>query len=330
MFTGSEVHRRWIALVGINVLCSIVSSVICAEDAVGDLEIAATVNGEPIYVSEVQRELRTALGERKIADSALPYFQAKALAQLVDRRLIVHWLRAQKHGAAKAEIDLEISRLRKQLRSRDITLQRHLESLQITESEMRGLLEWQISWRKFLSRYMTEENLEKYFNDHRREFDGTRMRVAHILFKLDDDDTEEEQLAIQNAAEIRESILKGEISFEEAAKVHSIAPTSDKGGDIGFIQRNKPMHETFSRVAFELKKDEISQPVVTPFGVHLIRCHAIETGQRRWRDAREQLTTAVTRYLFNWAAEKERSKAEIEFTDVIPHLEPGTGELAEE
>jgi parvulin-like peptidyl-prolyl isomerase len=69
--------------------------------------------------------------------------------------------------------------------------------------------------------------------------------------------------------------------------------------------------------------------VITPFGVHLVRCIKIEPGQRTWQDARDELTTAVTLYLFNWAAEKERSKAEIRFTKALPHFAPGSEELAE-
>jgi parvulin-like peptidyl-prolyl isomerase len=87
------------------------------------------------------------------------------------------------------------------------------------------------------------------------------------------------------------------------------------------------MHESFSRAAFALKEQEVSPPVITPFGVHLIRCAEINPGQRTWQDARQALTAAVTRYLFDWAAEKERSKAEIKFTGTLPHFAPGTEEL---
>ncbi len=291
--------------------------------------IAATVNGDPILVTEVERELKIALGTREIDAAAKPYFQAKTLAQLIDRRLILQWLRALGQGASDDEIDLEVSRLEKQLQSRDITLAAHLTSIQITAPEMRRLLEWQIGWRKFLARYLTDKNLEKYFNDHRRDFDGTRMHVAHILFKVAGDDDASVEQAVQQATEIRESIAAGATSFEEAAKRHSAAPTSAQGGDIGFIERHKPMHEAFSRAAFALNENEVSPPVTTPFGVHLVRCLKIEPGQRTWQDARDELSTAVTLYLFNWAAEKERPKAEIQFTNASPHFAPGSDELVE-
>ena len=169
---------------------------------------------------------------------------------------------------------------------------------------------------------MTDGNLEKYFNDHRREFDGTRMHVAHILFKVEGEDADGEDQALKRATIVHTAITGETISFEDAAKLHSAAPTSVSGGDIGFIERHKPMHETFSRVAFALNEREVSPPIVTPFGVHLVRCIKIEPGQRTWQDARDELTTAVTLYLFKWAAEKERRKAEIRFTTARPHFAP--------
>ena len=125
------------------------------------------------------------------------------------------------------------------------------------------------------------------------------------------------------------SIVTGATSFEEAARRHSAAPTSASGGDIGFIERHKPMHEAFSRAAFALNENEVSPPTITPFGVHLVRCIEIEPGQRTWQDARDELTSAVTLYLFNWSAEKERPRAEVLYTGALPHFAPGSEELAE-
>ncbi|MDA1051091.1 MAG: peptidylprolyl isomerase [Planctomycetota bacterium] len=328
-FFAPKFSRRWTAAIGVCVGCSIITSIGHGDEPLAEPVIAATVNGDPILVSEVEREMQVALGTREIDAGAKPYFQAKTLAQLIDRRLIIQWLRATDRGASDAEVDLEISRLEKQLQSRDITLADHLASRRITAPEMRRLLEWQIGWRKVLARYLTDQNLEKYFSDHRRDFDGTRMRVAHILFKVEGDNPSGVEQAVQRATKIRESIAAGTSSFEEAARSHSTAPTSGKGGDIGFIERHQPMHEAFSRAAFALNANEVSPPVVTPFGVHLVRCLEIEPGQRTWQDARDELTTAVTLYLFNWAAEKERPNAEIRFTKALPHFAPGSEELAE-
>ena len=89
------------------------------------------------------------------------------------------------------------------------------------------------------------------------------------------------------------------------------------------------MPESFSKAAFALLDERPSEPVVTPFGVHLIRRSEIEPGKLRWQDAREELTAAVTLYLFAWAADKQRSQAKLTFTGATPHFQPGTQKLAD-
>jgi hypothetical protein len=51
-------------------------------------------------------------------------------------------------------------------------------------------------------------------------------------------------------------------------------------------------------------------------------------GDRKWQDVRGEVESEVTRYLFDWLAEKERAKSAIEFTGVLPHFLPGTRKLA--
>ncbi|MCE9525651.1 MAG: peptidyl-prolyl cis-trans isomerase, partial [Planctomycetales bacterium] len=101
--------------------------------------------------------------------------------------------------------------------------------------------------------------------------------------------------------------------FADAAKKHSQAPTAKDVGNIGTIRRHEPMPEDFSKAAFALKKGEVSPPVVSPFGVHLIQVQEIIPGRRTWEDCREELRPAVTLYLFRWIAEKQRKEAKISY-----------------
>ncbi len=324
---------RWLVVAALALAWCRNGDLICAtahaDEPRVESPLAATVNGEPILVSEVERELAQALGQREMTADARRFLMAKTLAQLIDRRLIVQWLRTQRRGASAADVDLEFDRLEKLLKTRGVTLTEYLANNHTTELEYRRLLEWQLGWRMFLSRYLTDENLRKYFEDYRREFDGTRLRVAHILWKVPEANPSELAQVLEQAAQVRQAIVSGQLDFEQAARLHSSAPTSGDGGDLGFISRREPMPEPFSRAAFALQLDEVSSPVVTPFGVHLIRCTAIEVGHRTWEDAREELVAAVTRYLFNWAAERQRAQARIEFTDALPHFQPGTEQWSE-
>ena len=71
------------------------------------------------------------------------------------------------------------------------------------------------------------------------------------------------------------------------------------------------MPEAFSQAAFALQAGEISQPVATTFGVHLIQVTEVKPGQRTWQDAAGELKPAMTVYLFRWLADKERMAAQV-------------------
>ncbi len=85
----------------------------------------------------------------------------------------------------------------------------------------------------------------------------TEVKASHILVE-----TEEE------AINLKEEILSG-TAFEDIAAEHSLCPSSANGGDLGFFGRGQMVGE-FEEAAFDLNVGEVSAPVRTNFGWHLI------------------------------------------------------------
>ncbi|MGI8980086.1 MAG: peptidylprolyl isomerase [Pirellulaceae bacterium] len=282
--------------------------------AAGPKHAAATVDNEAIGAAEVAREIALALKGQKLAGEALARLRKHALEQVIDRHLVLRYLQTNKQAASKEDVDFALARLVRQLKAKDTLLAAHLKTIGMTEAELRQELLWKISWAGYVEARTTDENLKKYFDMHRADFDATELKVAHILLTVPAGDDAKLQAALQTAAAIREEITTSKTTFADAAKKHSQAPTAKDGGNIGGIRRHEPMPEEFSRAAFALKKGEVSQPVVTAFGVHLIQVQDIIPGQRTWEDCREELRPAVTLYLFRWIAEKERKGAKITYS----------------
>ena len=86
----------------------------------------------------------------------------------------------------------------------------------------------------------------------------SRVRASHILVK-----TEEE------ANEIKEKIISGKTSFAEAAAMASLCPSGANGGDLGFFTKGQ-MVKPFEDACFSMELNEISNPIQTQFGWHLI------------------------------------------------------------
>jgi parvulin-like peptidyl-prolyl isomerase len=80
----------------------------------------------------------------------------------------------------------------------------------------------------------------------------------------------ERQGIVQRLKELREAIVAKKLDFASAAKQVSQEANAPQGGVIGFIPRKFAVEEAFAQTAFALKPGEISEPVVTDFGVHLI------------------------------------------------------------
>jgi parvulin-like peptidyl-prolyl isomerase len=176
---------------------------------------------------------------------------------VIDRRLVLAYLTKTGQAASKQDVDLALAQFEKDLKSQNLTLPEHLKQVGLSIEEVRRALAWKLSWQRYLQKQVTEANLEKYFVRQRREFDGTKLRVGQILITLPMDAGEGAILAAKARAEsIKQEIAAGKLSFAEAARQHSQAPSGKAGGDIGWIERRRPMPEEFSRIAFALKAGE--------------------------------------------------------------------------
>lgn len=136
-----------------------------------------------------------------------------------------------------------------------------------------------------------DEAIEAEYESRRDEFTTAERRdAAHILLALDKG-AEQAQVdeVMAKANELRAQLEAG-ADFAALAKEHSTDPGSaEMGGSLGLFGRGA-MVKPFEDAAFALAVDEVSEPVRSDFGVHLIKLNAIEAPQGRPLDeVREQL-----------------------------------------
>ncbi|MCH5375006.1 MAG: peptidylprolyl isomerase, partial [Planctomycetes bacterium] len=228
-------------------------------------------------------------------------------------RLVLDYLQSVGEGATQAELDRAVLRLQKVAEQQGDDWTEFVHRSGLDPARLRQQLAWEIGWTRFLEKHVTDENLQRYFEQHRREFDGSQVRVAHLLLRVaSPQDPAAVAATIQRADGIRKQIVDGQLTFADAARQFSEAPTAKDGGAIGMIGRRGPMPEAFSAAAFALDAGQVSDPVVSRFGVHLIQSLEIVPGDKTWRDVRDNLQQAVTRYLFRWAADRQRPRATID------------------
>lgn len=306
------------------------TSAVSAENAQPDRIVVSRVNGQPVYARDVQRELDRVLRGREVDRQARKILQAQTIRQLNDRVLILEYLAAQEIGASRQDVDLRMAQIERHLAREQRTLEEYLDSSGMDQSDLRRAITWKIGWQRYLDRHLADEGLQKYFESNRRQFDGTQMHVAHILFRPESEDDVSYADAINTANTVADEIASGKLDFSQAAQVYSASPSGKGGGDIGLIRRHEPMPEAFSKAAFELEKGQTSGPVVTRFGVHLVHCLDIRPGEQTWDQVGDPLKRSATEYLFGWVADRQRPNAVVEFTGAMPYFKPGTRVLAED
>jgi len=100
---------------------------------------------------------------------------------------------------------------------------------------------------------------------------GEKINPRHILVRLDTS-PEDAMAALEKLRQLREQIVRGEITFAEAAQKYSKdEPTAARGGDLGWFQIDQFQVQAFKNAVAGLNIGEISEPVNTRFGYHLIR-----------------------------------------------------------
>ncbi len=128
---------------------------------------------------------------------------------------------------------------------------------------------------------VTDAEIRDYYEYHLDTFkQPKKVRARHILFKLGEDATEEEKEAVRKKAqEILKKVNQGE-DFAALAEKYSEGPTSSKGGDLGYFSAGQ-MVKPFEDAAMAMKEGEVSEPVRTQFGYHLIKVEDIKEARTK-------------------------------------------------
>lgn len=233
----------------------------------------ATVNGHAI----TQAELDSTLKALRI-ENASPEQRKSILDEIISRDVLAQ--EAIKQGLDKKdEVKANLEAARK-----DILISSLLQD-----------------WSE--KNQITDEDVKKAYDEMLKDQTGKKeFKVSHILVK-------EEEKAKTLLADIKAKKL----SFEEAAKKDSIDPGSGKnGGDLGWANPDMYVPE-FAAAVKSGKKGEISEPVKSQYGYHLVR---IDEDRPLTPPTLEQVKTDLTRSLtqkkmFEFV-ESLRSKAKIE------------------
>lgn len=248
--------------------------------------IAAIVNKSVILSSEVDERFAQAAARFNInpADTAtVAKLRRDVLEQLIENQVIVD--EALKLGIVvtpqevNQAVQREIDAVRDRLGGEE-AFQDALKEERTTEAELRQRYAPDIKEQMLISRTVSREvqsktsvtdaELKKFFEANRDSIgrQPEQLDMAHIMFAYEPDSANVRR-ARARADSLRKAILAG-APFEDVARQSSDDPSGQRGGDLGTFGRGDMVPE-FEEVAFRIKPGELSQPVRTRFGFHIIK-----------------------------------------------------------
>ncbi len=193
----------------------------------------AIVNSKAIYDSDID-EMIAQMGPRGQAYQSAEG-RALILDQLIAQRLFLADAMRNLYEREPAFKE-QLQRVKEQLLTQ-YAISKALDSVTVTDLEAR-----------------------KFFDENRDQFTAQPVvSASHILV-----DSEEK------ANDILSQIRSGAVSFEDAARRHSSCPSARQGGSLGEFTRGQMVPE-FDSAVFSMNVGELSEPIKTQFGWHIIR-----------------------------------------------------------
>lgn len=164
------------------------------------------------------------------------------------------------------EVDKKYDEMKKQYGDQFDTL---LKQQGIKEETLKTGVRAQLAQEKAIEKTITDKELKDNYKPE--------IKASHILVK--DEAT---------AKKVKEELGQGK-SFEELAKQYSEDTGSkEKGGDLGFFGAGKMVKE-FEDAAYKLKKDEVSEPVKSQFGYHIIKVTDIKEPEKSFEQSKADI-----------------------------------------
>jgi parvulin-like peptidyl-prolyl isomerase len=261
----------------------------------GEDKVVAVINGKQIHNSEIERRMVRYKG---IDPSHLPDARNEVLNEILVQAAIAEYLGKQGLQPAEQEVDDAIKSIRESMKkdskASGKTLEDVLTSYGTSLEQVKGELRNTIGLRKHIGQKVNYDVLVEYFNENKDSFSGAEVRASHILIDTRKTKTKKEYAIAYDKIHKLKKELDGGADFAELAKTNSACSSASKGGDLDFFRRKGPGApvEPFAKAAFAMKKGEISEPVQTEFGFHIIKVTDRKEGKQvTFEEVKDQVET---------------------------------------
>ena len=273
--------------------------------------IAAQVGSGVVLVSEVRllsAPVEARMRKADAPESEIREMRAVALERLIEERLIDNIVRRLQLTATDAEVNeaitakaqengLTVEQLRQSIASHGLTFEEY-------RTQIKNLIERQRVLSSIVRARVRVEDVEiealyeqKYANQRNA---GAEVHLRHLLIGVSAEKMRDQRTACRIAAEIREEVVAGKVSFAQAAKLRSDT-NADRSGDLGWVHAEE-LAGWMAPALEGLQAGDVSEVIAMPFGCNLLML----VDRREFQPVSfEQARASIETALFNQRIERE-------------------------
>ena len=244
----------------------------------------AKVNNKQLFETQLETAVKEynktlkdqGINIKSMGQDQLHHVRKFMLQKMVERELLHQEAIKRKIKVSTEEIDQIMGDMEKRYPSRQAFLDDILKDGQTKETYKDRLaydiLVNKIAAKKYEERKkeLSDDEIITFYQNNRQLFTQPEsVKIGHIILTIPEDaDTKEWKKAKDELHKMRSN----KEDFRELAKKHSKCSSSKQGGDLGYYSRGQ-LYPPLEIAAFKLKENEVSQPVESREGVHLIKLY---------------------------------------------------------
>lgn len=285
--TLDNMLRRLISLLGLGSLV-----LVACTRATGPSkdQVIARINGEPVFLAEFQVNYNQLKAQQddilKENPKLVNELKTRALNEVLIMALLKQEATKKQIRIAKEEVEGRLSNWKDSYPPGGF--EEMLRKQSTTEDYLRARMANQILVEKITETLfgtetmVNDEEMQTYYKQHQEEFfRPIRIHANQIVVPT-----------LEEAEKIRQEVLSGQITFESAARKYSLSPDAAKGGDLGFFSKNEKI-SAFNK-AFSLTVGDISAPIQSPYGIHLIKVVEKQPSKKlAFHEAKDDIVKAI-------------------------------------
>ncbi len=272
----------------------------------------AKVNGTEIDREEFVKKytkMTKAFTTRKkdIPEGLAKRYKQSIVKQLVDKELLSQEVKKLNVQVPAADLDKEFADYKKMFRT-DENFERYLKSSDITEAQIKDNISHNLAVNALLDKSgdlkVADAEVKAYYDENKARYEvKEQVRASHILLKVAKDaDKAADAAAKAKADKVYAEAKKKGADFAELAKKNSEGPTAPRGGDLSYFTRGRMVPE-FDKAVFTMDVGQVSAPIRTQFGWHVIKVTDKKEGKQR---SFEEVKESIDKLLRNKKSRKAK------------------------